>query len=266
MIGAWANDGSCSQACDTCQCLQNQRRKIVSPAANGGLGCSGDSTQSLPCSTCGKNTPPSPPGKTSSTSTIQVTLAGQSRLVDSGCPSDCSDNGLCLSNFYRKSHGAPALTYNKTLEGYAQQCVDDNTAGSKCLMEDCLTAGSGSCAYELETTKKNRVPPTACDAITAWYIEVNNYVFSKTPFTDNKAMFDDPVAPIGHFSQLVWVATTSMGCGYAFKPECFDSSFGLNVKAFFWNCNYWPSGNMQADSEASTNTLWIAQVKPLQSS
>ena len=125
-----------------------------------GLPCSGDSSQSLPCSTCGKISPPSPSpspspkrtGPPSSTATIQVILAGQTRSVDSGCPSDCADRGLCLSNFYREQHGAPPLTYNKTLEGYAQDCVNENTAGDKCIMEDCLTNGSGSCAYVSQTS------------------------------------------------------------------------------------------------------------------
>lgn len=93
--------------------------------------------------------------------------------------------------------------------------------------------------------------------------QVNNYVFTKTPFMDNKATFDDPVAPIGHFSQLIWAASTSIGCGYAAKPQCFDPSFGLTVNTFFWNCNFWPSGNIEASSEAATNALWLANVKPL---
>ena len=76
-------------------------------------------------------------------------------------------------------------------------------------------------------------------------------------------MFDDPVAPIGHFTQLVWLTTTSMGCGYTMKPQCFDQYFGLNVMAFFWNCNYWPTGNLQDVTEGKTNDLWAASVKKL---
>ena len=37
-----------------------------------------------------------------------------------GCPSDCSDNGLCLTNYYRSLHGAPPLTYDTTLQSQSQ--------------------------------------------------------------------------------------------------------------------------------------------------
>jgi hypothetical protein len=184
--------------------------------------------------------------------------------VDSGCNATCADKGLCLANFYRKQHGAPLLKYNTTLEGYAQGCVTNTS--KYCVMNDCMPFKSGVSAYTLATTKVNRTTPTACDAITSWYIEIADYIFSKTPFTDNLALFDDPVTPIGHFSQLVWRNVSSIGCATASETECVENSFTPPLKltnSWFINCNYWPSGNLAASTDAGSNALWEAQVCPV---
>lgn len=215
------------------------------------------------------NKPPKPPPLT----TIYVSVGSAidcnknpppAGCIDSGCNISCADNGLCLANFYRQRHGSPLLTYNKTLEGYAQQCVANTS--SFCVLNDCTTGLSGTSAYELETTKVNRTAPTACDALTAWYIEVAQYVFSKTPFTDNLALFDDPNTPIGHFSQLMWRNSSSIGCGTASKAGCVDNTFSPPLQltnSWFINCNYWPPGNLVASTTAASDALWQAQVCPV---
>ena len=215
--------------------------------------------------------PPKPPAPTTIFASIGQSIdctknPTPTGCIDTGCNVTCADNGLCLANFYRKQHGAPLLTYNKTLEGYAQQCIVNNTAGNKCIMDDCTTGKSGTSAYLLETTKVNRTAPTSCDALTAWYIEVAQYVFSKTPFSDNLKLFDDPDTPIGHFSQLMWRNSSSIGCATVAKAGCVDSSFTPPLQltnSWFINCNYWPPGNLVGATPAASNALWTAQVCPV---
>ncbi len=53
---------------------------------------------------------------------------------------------------------------------------------------------------------------TCTAAVNDWYDEVVDYNFNATrPFNDNWYQPNQ----IGHFTQLVWIGTTSMGCGMA---------------------------------------------------
>ena len=52
-------------------------------------------------------------------------------------------------------------------------------------------------------------------AITAWYDEVSDYDYSNPGFSSST----------GHFTQLVWVGTTKLGCGVA---DCNGSMYYNN--------------------------------------
>ncbi|QRN92792.1 hypothetical protein JRI60_26645 [Archangium violaceum] len=75
-------------------------------------------------------------------------------------------------------------------------------------------------------------PPTATDAALgatkSWYDEVSRYNFANGGFT----------AATGHFTQLVWKSTTSVGCAvYNLKGSRWLETYVV--------CNYQPSGNYQ---------------------
>ena len=45
----------------------------------------------------------------------------------------------------------------------------------------------------------------------------------------------------GHFTQLVWKATTSVGCA---RVDCDGNKEGGNARGWFVVCEYWPPGNV----------------------
>lgn len=73
-------------------------------------------------------------------------------------------------------------------------------------------------------------------AIDAWAIESSQYKYSPPTGFSEKT---------GHFTQLVWKATTDVGCGVA---DC-SANLGESGKAFGWFlvCEYWPPGNVVGD-------------------
>jgi hypothetical protein len=69
-----------------------------------------------------------------------------------------------------------------------------------------------------------------------WYDEVNKYNFNNPGFS----------ASTGHFTQLVWKATTDLGCGIAISAK--NRIYGV--------CNYTPPGNVVGtNNEFKRNVL-----------
>jgi uncharacterized protein YkwD len=98
---------------------------------------------------------------------------------------------LNSTNFYRSQHNATAVTWNDTLADFASDYVDD-----------CKFAHSGG-PYG-ENLAEGYANATA--SIEAWGDEGKDYDFSAGDFSEQT----------GHFTQLVWKATTSVGCGRKF--------------------------------------------------
>jgi len=121
-------------------------------------------------------------------------------------------------NTVRAQHGAAPLTWNNTLADKAQQwangCVFQHSGGSLGPFGENLAAGTGS-SYGIDA------------AIKSWTDEVSQY---------------DPSNPQpSHFTQVVWKATTQVGCAVQQCNGIFDPSFG---PAQFFVCEYAPQGNV----------------------
>ncbi|KAG0225122.1 hypothetical protein BGW42_004635 [Actinomortierella wolfii] len=112
-------------------------------------------------------------------------------------------------NYYRSLHGAPPLTWNDgaAYHGYNHiQACEFRHSGSREFGEN-LAAGYQSFSQ----------------AIAAWYNEVNKYDYNRPGFS----------GATGHFTQVVWRSTTSVGCA---KKYC--GSWTIYI------CNYSPPGNI----------------------
>lgn len=80
-------------------------------------------------------------------------------------------------------------------------------------------------------------------AINAWAIEDKYYHYSPTTGFSEKT---------GHFTQLVWKATTDVGCSVT---DCSASNDGNGTQGYkkgdaqgwFLVCEYWPPGNVVGD-------------------
>jgi uncharacterized protein YkwD len=120
-------------------------------------------------------------------------------------------------NRYRAQHCAQPLTWSPKLAQAAQLWA--NTLKAK----DCAFEHSGG------PTGENLAAGTtgALDAkatVAMWYDEIKGYSFQQPGFS----------MQTGHFTQVVWRGTTSVGCG---KTQC----KGLDV----WVCEYDPPGNWE---------------------
>lgn len=54
----------------------------------------------------------------------------------------------------------------------------------------------------------------------------------------------------GHYSQVVWVDSTVIGCGIA---KCAAGTLESGMDAYMSTCNYYPAGNV--DTEYAANVL-----------
>lgn len=124
---------------------------------------------------------------------------------------------LDTHNRYRALHCAPPLTWSPKLAQAAQQWA--NTLKAK------------GCAFEHSggPTGENLAAGTsgALDAkatVAMWYDEIKGYSFKQPGFS----------MQTGHFTQVVWRSTKSLGCG---KSQC----KGLDI----WVCEYDPPGNWE---------------------
>ncbi|KAI5865778.1 CAP domain-containing protein [Durotheca rogersii] len=127
---------------------------------------------------------------------------------------------LARSNAVRAYHGAAALRWNATLAAFSLAHVWSSSAtdADSCAMAraegppygEILALGCGGAA--------------ACVAL--WAAEAARY--------DYAAPGSAP-ADTGHFSQLVWAASTDVGCAARLCPR---------QRAWYLACHYWPPGNV----------------------
>ncbi|KAF2645843.1 PR-1-like protein [Massarina eburnea CBS 473.64] len=122
---------------------------------------------------------------------------------------------LNVTNTYRKQHNATSLKWNDTLAGVAEKWSE------RCVFEH----SGGPTGENLSSGYAN-----ASASIVVWGNERTIYDFKKGEFS--KAT--------GHFTQLVWKSTTSVGCG---RTECNGKS-GKKAPGWFVVCEYYPHGNV----------------------
>ncbi|WP_083999020.1 CAP family protein [Actinomadura kijaniata] len=109
---------------------------------------------------------------------------------------------LAAANAYRAAHHAPPLVMDPELNTYAMQ-----RAASRSEQEmlnaghDDLRKGTGENIFWGATT--GTTPSSGQAAVQSWYDEIKDYDFNKAQFSSST----------GHFTQLVWKATTKVGIG-----------------------------------------------------
>lgn len=140
---------------------------------------------------------------------------------------------LNSTNLYRFQHNATFLAWNASLASFAADYA------SKCIWSHSdSTEGYG------ENLARGYVDVTS--AVDAWGNERDMYQFSNpvTGFTEST----------GHFTQLVWKFTQTVGCGaYA----C-DGTNGIG--GYMLVCEYWPPGNVEGVG-SDKNIYFESQVQ-----
>jgi hypothetical protein len=122
---------------------------------------------------------------------------------------------LNSTNFFRSEHNATAMVYNQTLAGFASSYLS--------------SPGESNCAVQHSGGPYGENIAAGCSdaagCVDAWGNERAKYNY------DNPGFGEDT----GHFTQLVWKNSTSVGCS---RKWCGDS------KRWFLLCEYWPRGNV----------------------
>ncbi|KAH8589715.1 CAP domain-containing protein [Bisporella sp. PMI_857] len=166
-------------------------------------------------------------------------------------PSDFISTGEFYHNQHRKDHSAGDLTWDADLASYAQQLADT------CVFAHDLSIGSADYGQNIDTVglsgtnAATTVPQWDKSVVLGnsisnnWYeAEVGNYasLYGQSNPEEGSAQFL-------HFTQIVWKATTSVGCGVAY---CGQNKMPLgSAYAWYTVCNYRSPGNYA--NEYATN-------------
>lgn len=113
-------------------------------------------------------------------------------------------------NQVRAEHGAPAMVWNSTIAQFASDYLSS---------DNCVFKHSGGPYGENIAMGY----PDVHGAMEAWYDEYSDYDYSAGQFS----------SATGHFTQMVWVDTTSVGCAL---DDCNGRPFLV--------CEYYPRGNV----------------------
>ncbi|EHK99660.1 PR-1-like protein [Glarea lozoyensis ATCC 20868] len=157
--------------------------------------------------------------------------------VTSAAPAASGYEGTILErhNAHRANHSANALVYNATLAGYAK-----NTA-QKCVFAHDMTQGGGG--YGQNIVENGRLPWTGVNIASAAAFGITEQWYNgEEPLYASSYTKDNPAtsADVLHFTQVVWKATTDVGC---YTAQCAQGTVDAGAPTAFTVCNYWPQGN-----------------------
>ncbi|CAK7231600.1 hypothetical protein SBRCBS47491_007988 [Sporothrix bragantina] len=126
---------------------------------------------------------------------------------------------LNSTNFFRSEHNATAIVWNATIARFADEYLTNDT--------DCTFAHSGGPYGENIAVGYQSVQ----SAVDAWGNERSEYNYNSPGFTE----------ATGHFTQLVWKDSLTVGCG---RKLCGGKADGSKSTGWFLVCEYWPRGNV----------------------
>lgn len=138
---------------------------------------------------------------------------------------------LSLHNAHRAKHCVPAMTWSPQLAAQAQawaaKCaISHSAANERPGQGESLAWGTGGFA-------------TAQSSASRWYNEISKYNFNAPGFSNET----------GHFTQMVWKASTQLGCGVA---NCNGQTY--------WVCRYGPSGNITNPGQFAANVPKVCKT------
>ncbi|KAK5133672.1 hypothetical protein LTR08_007526 [Meristemomyces frigidus] len=137
---------------------------------------------------------------------------------------------LNSTNYYRAQHQASALVWDTTLAQYAQAYAE------KCIWEH----SGGPYGENLASGYDSPAP-----AIDAWAREEKEYNYAKAKFSEST----------GHYTQLVWRNTTTVGCG---AKQCSNAASN-GVNGWYVVCEYTPRGNVEGQFREEVRKVGVGK-------
>jgi uncharacterized protein YkwD len=144
---------------------------------------------------------------------------------------------LNAHNFYRDLHCVPRLQSSDALAANAQAWANRCTKDSDGFFSHQPGDPNGE-NLSWGSAQSNGVPILPAqspeEAVRGWYGEISSYNFNNPLLT----RFN------GHFTQVVWRASTLLGCAQATCP--ISQGNGTTSPGTLWVCEYSPRGNFNA--------------------
>jgi pathogenesis-related protein 1 len=170
---------------------------------------------------------------------LEVPLLSQSQKVtaERGRTPQIESIGLSIDevqilleehNRVRSTVGVAPMVWSHNLAVYAQQWAD-HLADSDCRIEHRPVEGEWQGLYGENLFTGTADYYRVSDAVQAWE--------SEKQFFKGEAVTLSNVQQVGHYTQLVWKATSQIGCG---KAECQGRMILV--------CNYSPPGNVLGET------------------
>lgn len=144
-----------------------------------------------------------------------------------------ADAILAAHNSYRARHGAPAMTYSDTLAATALANVNANAADGTFLH----TVDMGISDPYGENIAEQYGANNPEYLVYLWYNEISLYNYSNPVYNES----------YGHFTQVVWDASTELGCAYVQTTDA-NSDYLLA-------CEYNSPGNVEGEFAANVNPV-----------
>ncbi|CAK7234652.1 hypothetical protein SCUCBS95973_009008 [Sporothrix curviconia] len=156
-------------------------------------------------------------------------------------PTDYTSVAINAHNIHRLNHSAPAVSWNTAL------AADAAIVAASCVFAHNQTVGGGGYGQNIASygSSANLASASAATFVNRavtdqWYnAELPLYPTSgygqSTPDLTNFESW-------GHFSQVVWVASTQIGCA---SQYCAAGTIFPSFNSWFTVCNYQATGNVQ---------------------
>ena len=140
-----------------------------------------------------------------------------------------NNTALAEHNNYRSTHHSPNMSLSNPLSATAKQWAEHIAAtGEFKHSSSAQRNGAGENLYASFTTA-NSMPADGLvkKTVEGWYNEVKDYNYANPGFSP----------ATGHFTQVVWKASTQLGCGAAKGTK-------NQLNAYYVVCHYAPAGNV----------------------